>query len=130
MLGEPEPSYCDFDVWDKGPFSEKLFVERYVAPHRPVLIRGMLKGEQADQLRANWSVANIVETHPDVTFTASGIPYAEQFGLVSDCARPPAHFLFLSSSLSFFLSSLSLSLSLSLSFIFINIHQPLYQCFI
>lgn len=81
MLGEPEPSSCDFDVWDTGPFSEKLFVERYVAPHRPVLIRGMLTGEQAEQLKANWSVAKIVETHPDVTFTASGIPYAEQFGL-------------------------------------------------
>ena len=81
MIGEAEPSSCDFDVWDSGPFSEKLFVERYVAPHRPVLIRGLLKGEQAEQLKANWSVANIVETHPDVTFTASGIPYAEQFGL-------------------------------------------------
>eukprot|EP00040_Diaphanoeca_grandis_P025275 m.139786 g.139786 ORF g.139786 m.139786 type:complete len:864 (+) comp30080_c0_seq2:305-2896(+) len=76
----PASHACDIDVRD-NTLSREEFETEYLALKRPVVLRGLQRGSDWDELREKWARDQISTTHPTLAFLTGSIPYARTFGV-------------------------------------------------
>lgn len=74
---------CDVDVVRVGDINATLFVQEYLVPARPVLIRGLGAG-----VASSWRKDEFVSSHGSVPVNPAEIPYASTFGVAAPTELP------------------------------------------